>query len=89
MAIVIEDPEIIEQIERLAAGLKVSPVDIVRAAVSEKSTSVAKALEVHPQTFERRLLAIREAQEWFRTHGSKDTRSADDIIGYNELGHFD
>lgn len=38
---------------------------------------------------QRRLAAIRHAQEVIAGLPILDTRSADEIIGYNEHGHFD
>ena len=86
MAIVIEDVQTEQWVERLAANLRVAPMDIVRAAISEKCTRLEKQLEVDPETIERRRQATRDVQKWFAAHGNKDPRSADEIIGYDEFG---
>lgn len=75
MAIVIEDSETIQQIEQLAAKLRVTPPEAVRAAVEAKTTQDRPASVIDSATVERRRAAILEAQEWFRLHDNKDSRT--------------
>ena len=86
MAIVIEDPEVEQRIGKLAAGLNVSAEEIVRAAVQDRCRRLEAQLKVDPETFARRLQAMREVQEWYASFGDKDPRTPDEIIGYNEFG---
>ncbi len=86
MAIVIEDPEVEERVEKLAAGLKVSAEELVRAAVQDRCRRLEAQLKVDPETFERRRRAIRDVQEWYANLPNKDDRNPDEIIGYDESG---
>ena len=88
MAIVIEDPTVVQKIEWLAAHLQVSPLQAIETAVWEKAARQSSMDTVDQATRERRLRAMAEAQEWFRLHGDKDPRTPDEIIGYDENGLF-
>ena len=89
MAIVIEDPTVVQEVERLAAQLQVSPAQAIERAVKEKAARESASQVVAEATVERRRKAIRDGQEWFRLHGSRDMRTPDEIIGYNENGFVD
>lgn len=83
MSLVIDDPEVEEMIQRAAEANQQSATEIMRRIL--KPLYGVAPLEVQ----ERRRAAIEEAQAAIAALPVLDTRSADEIIGYNEHGHFD
>ena len=83
MSVVIDDPEVEEMIERAAAANQQSPTEVMRR-ILRPLYGVAP-----PEVQERRREAIKKAQAAFVALPVLDTRSADEILGYNEHGLFD
>ncbi|HEY1742433.1 MAG TPA: type II toxin-antitoxin system VapB family antitoxin [Granulicella sp.] len=87
MTVLIEDEQTIAEIERIAAATGKSVPEIVADAVSARARQFPKSGKSH--SYEEYHAAIREAQDWFATHRDpSDHRTPDEIIGYNEHGHF-
>ena len=83
MSLVIDDPEVEALIQQLGNQTGQDAASLVRAALHEKANRVEPSLIV------RRRAAIRRFQEKMAKLPILDTRSADEIIGYNEYGLFD
>ena len=86
MAIVIEDATVLQEVGRPAAQLHVSPLQAIESAVREKAARESADEVVDEATYQRHMKAIRDGQEWFRLHGSKDMRAPDEMIAYNGSG---
>ena len=84
MALVIENPETIERIERLAAALGKPEVASVDAAVQEKLERMQKTT---PRDIDWK--KVREIQDWVAAQPVRDNRSSDELLEYNSDGLFD
>ena len=82
MTLHIRNPRADQLARDLAARLKSSVTDAVIAALEEK---LARALP-HPDSLEARMARIREAQARYAALPVLDTRSDDEILGYDENG---
>jgi hypothetical protein len=86
MAIVIEDPEVVQRIQRLSTESGNSTEVIVARAIDAYSPRYRSG----PLTGQRKedaLRALHAAQVFFCAgHEPKDTRPPDEIIGYDENG---
>lgn len=83
MAIVIEDREAERLLEQLSQQTGESVADVV------KDTLQMRLDRLDSEDVRRRKAAIREIQERIAAKPVLDARSDDEIIGYNEHGHFD
>lgn len=82
MVLTIDDPEVEELAGKLAERTGIPVVAVVRRALRhELDRTVAQKKSVHE--------AVREAQERIARLPRLDDRTPEEIIGYNELGHFD
>lgn len=88
MAIVIEDRATVEQIEKLAAQLHVTPSEVVESLVREKAATEAGPVAAKPSKEEVER-AVRGIQERIAARPVLDARSPDEILGYNANGYFD
>jgi len=86
MGIVIENPEVVQRIQRLSTESGKSAEDVVAQAIDAQFPS----RRLGPLTDQRKkdaLRAFREAQDYFRArHDPNDTRTPDEIIGYDKNG---
>lgn len=84
MTFTIEDPQLDEELMTAAAVMGRSVNDLVTAAVKEKLQRLhgAKPKKIDWD-------AVKKLQDEISKMPILDTRSADEIIGYNEFGHFD
>ena len=85
MTVLIKDEEADRLIRQLAERTGKTITDAVKAAVSEKLARTPLS-EAEIAERRRRIDAIVARAEAMPT---RDDRSADEIIGYNEHGHFD
>jgi antitoxin VapB len=85
-ALNIRDPEVHELARRLAARTGETMTEAVRKALAERLQRTAEPTPEEIELRRRRLLA--SAAE-FRRNLVHDPRTDDEIIGYNEQGHFD
>lgn len=85
MAILIKDREADQLIRRLAERTGESITDAVKQAVRERLERVPLT-EVEIAARKRKLAKLVAKAKALPT---LDDRTADEIIGYNELGHFD
>ena len=83
MSLVIDDPEVEALVQRAAEANQQSATEVMRRIL----TPLYGVAPVELQ--ERRRAAIEKAQAAFAALPTLETRSADEIIGYNEHGHFD
>ncbi len=89
MALVIDNERLVREIERRAADMKVSPMEIVALALHEQGSPNETSKPLPEEVIERRLRAIRDVQAWFAAHRDpNDHRNADEITGYNDDGMF-
>lgn len=79
--IVLDDPEIVQLVRRLATHLESSPVEAVREAVR-----LRLAQPPTPEERERTIQRLTKIAKSFASHPVLDDRSPDEIIGYNEWG---
>ena len=84
MSLVIEDPEVEALIERLSAATGETATEAVRRAVGDQLAKLPT-----PSVVEKRREGFRRFHEAMDKLPILDTRSADEIIGYNEQGMFD
>ena len=84
MALTIDNPETERLVEELARKTGRAPSDVVAEAVREKAERrpMEKQPADPPDIWER----IREIQDRVAKTPDADTRSADEIIGYDEYG---
>ncbi len=84
MIVNIEDPKLDQELQSLSSDLGQSVNEIVIVAVQEKLNRIrsAKAKKIDWN-------AVRKIQAEVATMPILDTRTADEIIGYPEFGHFD
>jgi hypothetical protein len=88
MTVEIADEKVVAEINRLAAGLALTPEEIVRRAVLEKGERERQTAT--RSTPDEMRTAFRELQSLYAAHHDPgDRRTADEIIGYNEHGLFD
>ncbi len=83
MAIVIEDREAERLLEQLSKQTGESVADVVKDTLRERLD------RLDSEDVRRRKAAIREIQERIAAMPVLDARSDEEIIGYNEHGHFD
>ena len=83
MAIVIEDQEAERLLERLAQRTGETVTEVVRDTLRQRLA------RLESEEVQHRIAAIREIQERIAAMPVLDTRDADEIMGYNEHGHFD
>jgi antitoxin VapB len=85
MTVTIEDPKLDEQLVALSGALGKSVDEFVHDAVQEKIT------RMRPTEPKRKIDwdAIRAIQERVAKMPILDSRSDDEILGYNEFGTFD
>ena len=83
MAIVIEYREAERLLERVSQETGESVTDILRDTLHER------LVRLQSDEVRQRMAAIREIQERIAAMPLLDARDADEIIGYNEHGHFD
>jgi antitoxin VapB len=88
MTITIEDVELDNEIQRLAAATGQSPDELVARTLREKLVKPARR-SLSPVEKETLRNEIRKIQQEVAKLPVLDERSADEIIGYNEHGHFD
>jgi len=82
----IGDPKIEELAQKLAEQTGEDPTQAVIRALEER---LERNTSRRPEAREARRAAIMEIVERFNRLPVLDSRSPDDIIGYNEHGHFD
>lgn len=88
MTVEIADENVVAEINRLAAGLALTPEEIVRRAVLEKAERERQTGA--RSTADEMRIAFRELQSLYAAHhDASDLRTADEILGYNEHGLFD
>jgi antitoxin VapB len=85
MTVLIKDEEADRMIRRLAERTGETITDAVKGAVSEKLARTPLSEE----EIAARLKRLRELMAEFDAIPTVDHRSADEIIGFNEKGHFD
>jgi antitoxin VapB len=85
-ALNIRDPEVHELARQLAARTGETMTEAVRKALAER---LQRTTEPTPAEIELRRRRIAEIVAEFRKLPVLDDRGPDEIIGYNELGHFD
>jgi antitoxin VapB len=85
-ALNIRDPEVHELARHLAARTGETMTEAVKKALAERLQRMAAPT---PAEIEARRRRIAEIVAEFRKLPALDDRSADEILGYNELGHFD
>ncbi len=83
MAIVIEDQEAERLLERLTQRTGETVAEVVRDTLRQRLA------RLESDEVQQRITAIREIQERIAAMPVLDARDADEIIGYNEHGHFD
>jgi hypothetical protein len=89
MTLVIEDEKALAELERLSTGLSIPPEEVVRRAVLEKAEREPEPVRPWKSRAEFEQ-AVRDLQDWGAAHRDpSDTRTPDEIIGYNEQGLFD
>ena len=84
MTVLIDDPELEVAVQRLAEACG-KPVDEVvrislKAGVEQQRVATPRKIDWE---------AVRRIQEKVARSPILDPRSADEILGYNEFGHFD
>ena len=85
MAVLIKDQETERMIRRLAERTAETITDAVKGAVAEK---VART-PLSEEEIAKRAKRLRELLTEFDAIPAVDHRSADEILGFNEKGHFD
>lgn len=86
MIVEITDREAVAEIERRAAQTGRSVAEVVVEAVRPPLKPVRK----RRHSIEEMLAAAEDLQQWYAAHHDpKDLRTPDEIVGYNEHGHFD
>ncbi len=93
----INDPKLEELAQKLAEQTGEDPTQAVVRALEERlARQTAASAETRPldeaakrADREKRKAAIMEIVERFNRHPVLDDRTPDEIIGYNEQGHFD
>ena len=83
MSVVIDDPEFEQAVKQLAAATGEPEAVSVKIAVNERLDRVTR------RPAKELLARIREITDRVAELPVLDARSADEIIGYNEHGHFD
>ena len=83
MAIVIEDEETETLLEQVSSQTGESVASLVREALR------SRLLQLDGEEVRRRRAAIHEIQERVAAMPVLDARPDDEILGYNEYGHFD
>ena len=83
MTITLDDPELVQQLERASSASGQSVEAIVLTAVKEKLTEVRSARTPESQVSTAQLKAI---QRRVAARPVLDSRSVDDIIGYDRDG---
>ena len=83
MAIVIEDEETETLLEQVSSQTGESVASLVREALR------SRLLQLDGGGVRRRRAAIHEIQERVAAMPVLDARPDDEILGYNEYGHFD
>ena len=85
MAVLIKDQETERMIRQLAERTGETITDAVKGAVAEKLARTPLSEE----EIARRAKRLRELLAEFDAIPTVDHRSADEILGFNEKGHFD
>ena len=83
MSVLIEDPEIDELVQKLSAKTGEAAPDAVKSAIRERLDRLTS--EEREERWDR----IQELLDRVAALPELDPRPADEIIGYNEHGHFD
>ena len=86
MIVEIQDERTIGEIARLTAATGKTVSDIVSEAISAQAERLPLG---KAKSYEEFRAAVREIQDHIAKLPVLDDRSADEIIGYNEHGHFD
>ena len=84
MIVNIGDPKLDQELQALSYDLGQSVNEIVTVAVQEKLNRIRSA---KPKKID--WDAVRQIQAEVASMPLLDRRSADEILGYNEFGHFD
>jgi antitoxin VapB len=85
MAVLIEDPETADMIRQLAARTGETIADVVKGAVAGKLARTP----LSEKEIATRLKRLREFVAECDAIPTVDHRSADEILGFNDQGHFD
>jgi antitoxin VapB len=83
MQLEIEDPQMADLLERLSEWTGESPAEALERAVAER---LDRLVANDQETYIARIRAITSR---VAAMPALDTRTAEEIIGYNENGHFD
>ena len=83
MSVLIEDAETDMLLTRIREKTGESPAELVRHSLRERLERLSS------EEVSERLRAIREIQDRVAAMPCLDARDPDEIIGYNEHGHFD
>jgi antitoxin VapB len=85
MALSLKDPEVDRLAREVASLTGESLTDAVKGALRQRLKEEARRREDRDRRYDRLMAIAREIHR----HPITDGRSADDILGFNENGHFD
>jgi antitoxin VapB len=84
MALHIQDPETDQLARQLSAATGETITQAIKTALRERLDTIAP-----PVDEEEYIARIEKISDWLATLPVLDSRTPDEIIGYNEHGHFD
>ncbi|HEX4321105.1 MAG TPA: type II toxin-antitoxin system VapB family antitoxin [Acidobacteriaceae bacterium] len=84
MALHIQDPETDQLARQLSAATGETITQAIKTALRERLDTIAP-----PVNEEEYIARIEKISDWLTNLPVLDSRTPDEIIGYNEHGHFD